>query len=85
MQESGEKGGSKVSKRLKVLIMSLLVTIIRVVAFAGTVFAAGGPNAGDCPDCPDVDCPNPDCPRDGIGPVYQHGHGHQYQYRLGQG
>ena len=41
------------SKILKVLIMSLLVTIIMIVAFAGTVFAAGGPNSGDCP--------NPDC------------------------
>ncbi len=72
------------SKRLKVLAMSLLVTIIMMVAFAGTVFAAGGPNSDECPEeCPN--CPNHDCPCDGVGPVYQHGHGPQYQYRLGQG
>lgn len=73
-------------KGFKVLIISLMVTIIMVVALSGTVFAAGGPDSGDCPnpDCPNADCPNPDCPSDGNGPMYQHGsHGPQYQYRSG--
>jgi len=72
-------------RRLKVLIISLIVTIIMISAFAGTVLAAG-PNSGACPnpDCPNANCPNPDCPRDGNGPMYQHGHGPQYQYRLGR-
>jgi len=60
-------------KGLKVLIMSLMVAVIMVFAFAGTVFAAGGPNTnpGTCPnqDCPNADCPNPDCPHN--GPQYQ--------------
>jgi len=64
-----------VRKGLKVLTMSLLVTIIMLVVFAGMAFASS-PNS--------VDCPNPDCPRDGNGPMYQHGNGPQYQYRSGQ-
>ena len=78
---------------LKVLTISLIVTIIMIVAFAGTVLAAG-PNSGDCPnpDCPNADCPNPDCPCDGNGPKYQNGYGpcqngygqYRYQHRLCQ-
>ena len=75
------KGGEKVSRKLKVLAMSLLVTVIMIVAFAGAAFAAG-PNSGDCPN---PDCPNPDCPRDGDGLKSQNGYGPQYKYRLGQG
>ena len=70
---------------LKVLIISLIVTIIMIGASAGTVLAAGL-NSGDCPnpDCPNADCPNPDCPSDDNGPMYQHGNGPQCQYRSGQ-
>jgi len=85
IQKSGEKGGDEVSKKLKVLTMSLLVTIIMIVAFAGTAFAAG-PNSGDCPnpDCPNADCPNPDCPYDGDGPKYQKGNAFQYKHQFSQ-
>lgn len=72
-------------KGLKLVIMSLLVTIIMIVAFAGTALAAG-PNSVDCPnpDCPNADCPNPDCTCDGDGPIYQNGHGPQCRNQFGQ-
>lgn len=74
------------SKKLRVLTMSLLMAIIMMVTLAGAVFAAGGPNSDGCPnpDCPNAECPNPDCPCDGAGPKYQHGNGPQYQNRFGQ-
>jgi len=64
------------SKILKVLTVSLLLAIIMIVSLAGTVFAAGGPNSGDCP--------NPDCPYDGDGPKYQKGNAFQYKHQFSQ-
>jgi len=67
---------------LKVLIISLIVSIIMIGASAGVILAAG-PYYGNCPnpDCPNADCPNPDCqdadcPNPDClhnGPMYQHG------------
>ena len=70
-------------KGLKLFAISLIVTIIMIIASAGAVLAAS-PNSGDCP--------NPDCPRDGDGLKYQYRQGpyqngngeYQYQYRFCQ-
>ena len=44
------------SKIVKVLTLSLILTVILIVSLTGAVFADGGPN----PE-PGI-CPNPDCP-----------------------
>lgn len=73
-------------KGLKVLTISLIVTILIVVATAGTVLASGPSSSGDCthPNCPNIDCPDCDGTCEGTGPMNQNGNGPQYQYRSGQ-
>jgi hypothetical protein len=52
------KGGNKVSKKVKILIASLLVAVIATIGFGSIALAGnGGEQAGDCPNC-DCDCGN---------------------------
>jgi hypothetical protein len=63
------KGGETMRKMSRILITSLVLTVIMVISITGIAMAKG-PYYGDCPsdgECPNAgDCPNPDCPNDGI-------------------
>ena len=78
------------SKKLKILTLSLLLASIMVVSFAGAVFAAdgeGGPGDGSCAcectcEC-DCEC-TCECAGECLGKNHQHQYQNQHQYQKGQ-
>ncbi len=74
-------------KVTKVLVTSLVLTVILIVSVAGTAFAAG---PGSNPDCQNPDCPcgdqNHNGPgyQNGEGPAEPQGNAFQYRNRFGK-
>ena len=73
------------SKIVRVLTVSLILTVILIVSLTGIVFADGGknPEPGTCPNpnCPNPEpgiCPNPDC----LSDCLNNGDGSQIQSQV---